>query len=726
SAVQLWVLAVMEASYFAVTGRLGTAKAIFSALRLASRGSRGAEAAHRQEVMNQLRLVDQQELKVRLARGSARLTAFFAHQRNTRAMLRYEVERSRASSPGAILEKHLLEEESTDPTAMATRFVQRRIARVIQVFVVLFVLVASRHVMLGALPAYGTLASLPHGSSLLSDFFSGSLSPTSSAGTSVPAGYLIMGILGLPFFGATGLLTHAFLGGLIVVGLLGAYRLGAKYRNPLSATLALLTYATAGSLAGVFSLMSLFGLVAFAFSPWLIGIALDLLESVLSGERLSLRPVLRAGMVGAIATALAPGFVSVELVLALAVLAAYTASGKARASGYSGLGRFFLFVLGITLFANASWFAGYLEPGTVLASLFGSAPPSHVSLLSLLRFSVGTGASTNPFGEFALLGLVVTPFVARGSRALRAEVAIVSAAVVFIFAVASNNGALGHDPMPLVFLSPLLAAFAAYGSANAVDTIYRDLPREAFGVRQLSGAAVVVGVLAAVLGIGSPLLGGRLGIPASGYENSLGWVTGSHGRSAKVLWIGTPATIPAGSWWFANGIAYSVTSGRNLGFEGAYTPIRAGSYTSSYDGLARAALLETTNLGTYLARDGISYLAYPAAAQGPALQRLTLTLARQVDMSQVLTDPGVTGYQVLRKVSVGSVPSGGSETGAMAIGLGVLLVWLALADAVFFGAFVTSRIFTRVKVSIAVERDMRDQDQAARVPPVPRPRAEVH
>ncbi|MDA8102487.1 MAG: glycosyltransferase family 2 protein [Nitrospiraceae bacterium] len=725
SAVQLWVLALMEASYFAVTGRLGTAKSIISALRSASSGRRSAEATHRQEVMNKLRLVDQPELKVRLARGSARLTAFFAHQRNTRAMLRYEVERSRRSSPGAILEKHLLEEESTDPTAMATRFVQRRIARVIQVFVVLYVLIASRHVILGALPAYGTIASFPHGASLLSDFFSGSLSPTSSAGTSVPAGYLIMGILGLPFFGATGLLTHAFLGGLILIGLAGAYRLGAKYRNPLSATLALLTYATAGSLVGVFSLMSLFGLATFAFSPWLVGIVLDLVESAVAGDRLSLRPVLRAGMVGALATALAPGFVVVELILAVAVIGAYSASGKARAAGYSALGRFFLFVLMITLVANASWFAGYLDPGTALASLLGSAPPSHVSLLDLLRFQVGAGASVNPFGEFALLGLVVTPFVARGSRALRAEVAIVAAAVVFILAVASNNGALGHDPVPLVFLSPLLAAFAAYGSANAVDTIYRDLPREAFGVRQLSGAAVVVGVLAAVLGIGAPLLGGRLGIPASGYEDSLGWVTGSHGRAAKVLWIGTPSTIPAGSWWFASGVAYSVTSGRDLSFESAYTPIRAESYTSSYDGLARAALLETTKLGTYLAQDGISYLAYPAAAQSPALQRLTLTLARQVDLGQVLTDPGVTGYQVLRAVPVGSVPSGGSEAAALALGLGVAVVWLALVDTVFFGAFVTSRIVTRVKVSIAVERDMRDQDQAARVPPVPRPHAEV-
>ncbi len=725
SEVQLSALALMEIVYFAITGRLGTAKSILSALRSASGKRRSAESMQRQELMAKLRLLDQQELKGRLARGSARLTAFFAHQRNTRAMLRYEVERSRRHSPGAILQKHLLDEESSDPTAMATRYVQRRIARVIQVFVILYVIFASRHVILGPLPAYGTIAVLPHGSSLISDFFSGSLSPASGSATSVPAGYLILGILGLPFLGATGLMTHAFLGGLIAVGLLGAYRLGAKYRNPLSATLALLTYAIAGSLVGVFSVMSLFGLVAFAFSPWLIGIALDLVESVVAGEKVTSRSLLRAGMVGALATAFAPGFVGAELVLAIAVIAAYAGSGKARASGFWVIGRFFLLVLAITLGANASWFIGYLGPGTTLASLFGSAPPAHLSLLDLLRFGAGSGASINPFAEFALLGLVVTPFVARGARAMRAEVALVSAAVVFIFAVASSNGALGHDPLPLVYLSPLLSSFAAYGSANAVDTIYRDLPREAFGLRQLSGAAVVVGVLATLLGVGTPLLGGRLGMPASGYENSLGWVTGSHGQAAKVLWIGTPTTIPAGAWWFASDVAYSVTTGRDLGFEGAYTPIRATSYGSSYDGLARAALLETTRLGSYLARDGISYLAYPASAQSPALQRLTLTLARQVDLTQVLTDPGVTGYQVLEKVPVGSVPSGGSHAGAMALGLLVALEWLALVDAVFFGAFVTSRLVTHVKVSIAVERDLRGQDHATRAPTAPRSHAEV-
>ncbi len=725
SVVQLSVLALMEVVYFALTGRLGTAKSILSAFRSASKKRRSAESAHRQEIMGKLRLLDQQELKGRLARGSARLSAFFAHQRNTRAMLRYEVERSRRRSPGAILEKHLLDEESSDPTAMATRYVQRRIARAIQVFVVLFVIVSSRHVIFGPLPSYGTILTLPHGSSLLSDFFSGSLSPSIGSATSVPAGYLILGVLGLPFFGATGLMTHAFVGGLIAVGLLGSYRLGAKYRNPLSATLALLTYAIAGSLVGVFSLMSLFGLVAFAFSPWLIGIALDLVEAVFAGEKRISRSVLRAGMVGALATAFAPGYVLVELVLAIAVIAAYAGSGKSRASGFWVIGRFFGLVLGITLAANASWFVGYLGPATTIASLLGAAPPAHLSLLDLLRFGAGAGASINPFGEFALLGLVVTPFVARGARARRAEVALVAGVVVFICAVASNNGALGHDPLPLVFLSPLLAAFAAYGSANAVDTIYRDLPREAFGIRQLSGAAVVVGVLATLLGVSTPLLGGRFGIPASGYENSLGWVTGTNGQTPKVLWIGTPSTIPAGAWWFASDVVYAVTTGRDLGFEGAYAPIRASSYGSSYNGLARAAQLETTRLGSYLARDGISYLAYPASAQSPALQRLTLTIARQVDLSQVLTDPGVTGYQVLEKVPVAKVPAGGPQGGALALGILVALEWLALIDAVFLGAFVTSRLGTHVKVSIAVERDMRGQDHATRVPPPSRPHAEV-
>ena len=707
SVLQLGVLALLEATYFAVTGRLKTSKEILRALRDGAR--RTAGSIERRESGSASAMVEQREISGRLAKGSARLSAFFAHQRNTRAQLRYEVERSRRSSKGAIVEKELLDVEASDPTAIATRYVQRRLARILQVVTVLMVLFAARHVILGTLPTYGSLAPFPRASSLLSDFYSGSLSPSVSLPTSVPAGYLWIGVLGLPFFGATGILTHAFLAGLVALGMLGAYRFGAKYRNPLSSTLAMLGYVVSGSLFGVFSAVSLFGVVTFAFVPWVVGQLFDFVERTTQDRGFDFRAFFRAAFLCSVATSIAPGFLILYLVLGLAVTLAYLVSGQASARGVSRQLRFVLGILGVCLVGNASWFLGYLVPGATAASLLGSLPPQYLSFHQLLEFSTGPTSSTNTLGAFVYIAMVVTPVIAKGIRLLRAELVLVSGVIVFIFMVASNGGAFGVDPLPLVYFAPAMAAIVAYATANAIDSLYRDLPRENFGYRQISGVMVVAGVFVAALGMAVPLIGGNLGLPVVGYEHSLGWVGGSNTKNqTRLLWIGSPDSIPAGSWWLASGVGFAVTTNQTVTFENVYTPLQVGHFKALDLGLSRAAAFKTTHLGDYLAAAHVQYLIYPQSGVNSAVAKVTLALARQTDLSQVLTDPSVTGYQtsgpVLNPVSK---PTDSDLIAPLVVAMAETIVWLVFLDIVFFGAFVSSRVFTWIRVSRSTERDQR-------------------
>ena len=707
SILQLWVLAISEATYFALTGRPKTSKAILRSLRDGARMR--AEFAGWRAIATGSRMLENREIGSKLANGSMRLSAFFAHQRNTRAQLRYEVERSKRSDKGAIVTKDLLDQESTDPTAIATRYIQRRLARVIQAVTVVYLLVASRHLILGTLPLTGSFASFPHASSLLSDFFSGSLSPSVSLPTSVPASYLWIGVLGLPFFGATGLFTHLFLIGLIAMGLLGAFRLGAKYRNPLSASLAMFSYLVTGSLISVFSAASFFGLVTFAVAPWILGQLADFVEGQAEGKKIALRPFFRAAFVGAVATSLAPGFIVVYLVLAFAVTVAFAVSGKMNAQSFSRQARFVVGILVVMLLANASWFLGYLSSGATLASLFGSLGPRNLSLWSLVHFATTRAASVNPLGYLAMVALVVTPFVARGVRSFRAEFAAVAAVIVFIFMAAANGGALGSDPLPLVYFAPALGAFASYAVANAVDSLYRDLPRESFGYRQVSGVALVLGLAGATLGLSGPFFGGNLGLNAVSYSNTLDWVTPGTSTPTRLVWVGSPSTIPAGSWRLGPGVGLAVTTNRNVTFENIFTPIHLGESSILGKGLTRAAGFETTQLGSYLASAGVRYLIYPQTGQNATVAAVTLALARQQDLTQVLTDPSVTGYQVSGpQLASPPRPADGDLLSPLAVGLFEVIVWLFFVDLVFFGAFVSSRIVTRIRVSRATERDWRD------------------
>ena len=198
-------------------------------------------------------------------------------------------------------------------------------------------------------------------------------------------------------------------------------------------------------------------------------------------------------------------------------------------------------------------------------------------------------------------------------------------------------------------------------------------------------------------------------MPASSYATSLDWA-GASPSGGHLLWIGSPSSIPAGTWRLADHVGYAVTSVGSISYENVFAPVHAAPARAAFEGLMRAAQFETTNLGQYLQRANIQYLAYPATGLNPGVRDLILAVSRQTDVAQVLTDPSVGGFRVVgfRPVAP-SVPSGAVRFWPLMVGIASVLMWLALVDIVFFRAFLVSRWVTRLKVSVALERDIRAQ-----------------
>ena len=716
SILQLWVIALLEATYFVTTGRIKTAQAILSALRDGSKKT--PEQLSRRSLGLQSKILDQRELSRKFTKGSARLASFYAHQRNTRAQVRYEVERARRLDRGALVKKDLIHEDEVDPTSLATRYVQRRLARVIQVIIVAYLLFAGRHVFFGTLPLYGQFGLFPRGSSLVSDFFSGSLSPSFVAPTSVPSSYLWLGLIGTLFFSATSLFYHLFLIALVFSGCWGAYKLGARYRNPLSPTIALLAYVVSGTLVGSFSQGSLFGVVTFAFVPWVLGFSLEVTDLIVRGYNFDRRTVFRASLVIGLATSIAPGFLVLYLLLTVASLVAFVFVRKDDFRGITSMLKFHLGAGVVAVALNLTWFLGYLYPHPNSASLFGGGPPAKLSIVQLFGFGVSHSGISNVVSIALYAMLLLTPLICRGNRYRRAELIIIAATVIAVFMVASNNGLLRSDPLPLIYFAPLMAAYVASSAALAVDAMYRDLTTQRFGYRQIFAGAMILALLVSLFGIGSGVISGRFGLPASGLEESLGWITSASKSVPKVLWIGSPESIPAGSWWFDYGVGFAVTTGSTVSFENIYTPVHLGPDQTIYSGLSRAAALETTRLGAFLAAAGVTRLIYPQSGVNSAVAEVTLTLSRQVDLEQVLTDPNVTGYQVIdRHVSTFQGPDQDQLHWTLALGLLELFIWLVVIDIGVFGARVTFSVITRMRVTRnreldqnRAEVDMKDLD----------------
>ena len=200
----------------------------------------------------------------------------------------------------------------------------------------------------------------------------------------------------------------------------------------------------------------------------------------------------------------------------------------------------------------------------------------------------------------------------------------------------------------------MASAALAMAVAIGVLAFLTDLPRYSFGVRQVVTVAAAAGVALGTLPLLAATTGGRWRMPATDDAGLLSWMPAEQESGAfRVLWVGSPDTVPLPGWRLAQGVAYATSSNGPPSAADLWPPpSSAGATRLLAEALDVARQGRTTRLGHMLAPMGVRYLVLPTRAAPGARGEVTpppadigTALQDQLDMRQVPSDPSVLLYE---------------------------------------------------------------------------------
>jgi hypothetical protein len=520
----------------------------------------------------------------------------------------------------------------------------------------LALLVGSRHLLGGRIPAVGQFAPLPGATTLLSEFVHGwRTTGMGSAGSSPPA-FGLLGFGGLVLLGHVALLQKLLLLATWPVAAVGAWRLGRAFRSGLGRMVMVVAY-----LAVPLSYDSLArghwdGLVAYAAAPFVLRrlariAGLDPFGHGGDDPDRRLLEVLGLALGLAAVASFVPSIALLVLLTALGLvlgsLVAGQVAGAARALVAGGVAVLAAVVLLLP------WSFDQLRGGW--ESLVGPAPsPGRAfGLGALLRLEVG------PIGAgvlgWALLVAAVLPLVL--GQGWRLAWAVRCWGVVVVSVAVAWAGGRGwfpiHPQSPDVLLAPAAVALAMAAALGAA-AFESDLPRYRFGWRQIAsvvaGAAVTLGTV--------PILGasrdGAWRLPSPELARSLGYMQQRVAQgSFRVLWLGDPEVLPLGGWGMGGGLAYATSrDGMPAATDLLPGPPSAATRTI-VSALGQAERGDTSRLGRLLAPLAVRYLVLPrqiaagdpAGPQRPPPADLSRGLQSQLDLRLLPSDPAAVVYE---------------------------------------------------------------------------------
>ncbi|HEX9993686.1 MAG TPA: glycosyltransferase, partial [Acidimicrobiales bacterium] len=246
------LLTLAEALYGLAVGRPGQARDVLAAWTWNLR--RAGEIRERRAALREVRQVSDGELRRLQFRGSARLSAFLRGQFGPAGEDRIRA----VATAGRGL-------------ATSLRGGDARLAVVVWAAVVLVLLAGSRHLLTGAVPAVGDLAAFRDGpGDLLSEWASGWRRAGLGSASPAPTAFGLLAFLGALVVGHMALLRTLVVLGLVVLGLVGAWRLTRTLGSLRARLVSLVVYAAVPVPWNALAEARLPGLVAYAAAPWLL------------------------------------------------------------------------------------------------------------------------------------------------------------------------------------------------------------------------------------------------------------------------------------------------------------------------------------------------------------------------------------------------------------------------------------------------------------------------
>ncbi|HEV3495005.1 MAG TPA: hypothetical protein VHA34_01500, partial [Actinomycetes bacterium] len=526
-------------------------------------------------------------------------------------------------------------------------------------------LVGSRDLLTGRLPAVGQFVPFPRPTTLLAHLFDGWRSTGMGSTAPAPPAFGVLGVLGLAFLGNMGALAKVLVVAVWPVAALGAWRLA----RPLDSTMARLATVIA-VLAVPLPYNALArgrwtGLLAYAAMPWFLLLLARLTDiepfrtGTLTGDSRGRRGPPRwrrwlvLGVPLAAVSTFVPGMPLALLATALGLLLGSLLAGQPGAAVRAVAAAVGAAVVAFVLLLP--WSVSLAVPGgwSTVAGV-GRLPSRAPGLGALLRFQTG------PLGAgvlgWALLAAAALPLLV--GRGWRFSWAVRFWGVVVVGVGLAWAGGRGWLPLrlqdPELFLAPAAAALAgavAMGAAAAQV----DLRGYRFSWRQGAPLAGGLALVAAVLPVLGAATNGSWDLTRNEVARSVAWMPAQAEQAPfRVLWLGDPEALPLDGWQLdgEEGVAYATS--RNGPPD--VTELWPGPPSSATEAMGAAVRIArqggTARLGRLLAPMGVRYIVVPkqlAADEGArelsVPPGLTRALGSQLDLRLLPSDPALDVYE---------------------------------------------------------------------------------
>ena len=494
------------------------------------------------------------------------------------------------------------------------------------IVVLALLLLGGRTFLAGGVPAVGEFLRFPDSPRDLFGSYTSGWNPHGlGASEANPTGLAVLSALSFTTLFRMGLLQTVFLLGLVVVGLIGLWKLATVFPSTRARIAALLVYAATPLIGGAYAIGSLDVLIVYAAVPWIIhtlrravGVEtadprtarLDVTDGLVE---LSWAERLRRTMQFAIVVALGAAFdpvvaalaVALGVLLAVGTLIAFAPWKTAiRYLGVTSVGVLTALLLNIPWVSTWSW-----------DRIVGPTPIGDPGrgVRALASFEIGPT-------DFASLTLALyLPVIAAIllARAWRLTWAVRSGVIVVGFgflAVLGDRGSLPFAaPQAGVLLVPV-AAGLAISAAAALAAFDLDVRGGSFGWRQplgiASSAAIVIGIFPAVIGV----FAGDWNVPSTPLSRlidaQLPDVPADGDGDYHVLLLGDARLLPVPASPYRDGISFAVMSDEGLEAPARWIAPVAGD-AAIVDALDQIAAGSTQRVGRLLAPLGIRYVIVP-------------------------------------------------------------------------------------------------------------------
>ena len=581
-----------------------------------------------------VRRVSDSEIRALQIGGSARVSAFVRARRGTGA----------ASVQAAF-------------AAARTRTVSREddgLWRLVAMaFIAVVVIVGSRDLVSGQLPAVREFASLGGSGDLLREWWSGWRPVGVGAAEQAPTLLGVVGVAQWLAVGSGGLLRIVVYLGPIVIGGWGVWRSLRHVCSPPARFAALVAFLANPLMHNAVAEGRWQALVVTAALPMVVvrvaraGRIAPFDDAMTAGS--PQRQAVGLGGVFAAAGLVAPLAVPMGVIVALIVIVTMAIGRRASVRRAFGV---VAGAVAISTVLHLPWALTLLGSSDRWSRLVGrdATAPDWPRLWSVISFDTG------PHGGPLSIGLLVAAaaglLIATNDRwrwVATGATLIVTAWAAIVFA----GQLLGRFSMPAPeLLAAPVGAGLVLGVGFGVDSLRDDVAGRTFGARQLVSAVAVVAALLAVLPFFATALGGRWSTPRSDISAATSVLEAAPGGS-RTMWLGTPDALPSAGRSLEPGLGYSLTNGStatlsamSLGGEGGAEPaLRAA--------LRRAREGTIARLGSELGRFGIQYVVVTervvpapfATTRWPVDEAMTEALSRQVDLLRVDVVPGLVVYE---------------------------------------------------------------------------------